>query len=251
MAANAQPLPTGRFRRVPATWCSRCGEMRLLKGPMYSSRLKASYWVLCCSPRKADHGKSSHDDNIYYWQNGTTDSVLQPMSPDVLERMHSRASYPFPIPACCRQKMNPQRKDHLLEGGANCEILHCRCRRCKKDRFLVLPYGTEAVKEEWGQYCWEYGGKGYRTVPRRAEDGTALHWTPPGFESWPIERQIFGLFLLQNPDTTNRELGQLLDDSRLINPFGKDPWERSLTEPGSGATWLAKLRKSVRRPAPR
>jgi hypothetical protein len=251
MAANPQSEPQqqkSRPRRVPATICNGCGEIRLLKGPMYSSRLKVWYWELRCDTRRPDHNTITHDPPMKYWEKN---GAMEPMSPDVLDRMHSRAAYLFPIPTCCGYKMNPQRKRHQLEGGESCEILHCRCRRCKRDVFLVLPQGTEAQKDEWGFYTWkDTDGQIFRTKPRRAADGTAINWRPQGFVNWPIERQMFGLLLINNPTMKNGELGQLLDDSRLPCPFG-DSWERSFTQPGSGATWMAKLRRDAKRPARR
>jgi hypothetical protein len=255
MAANPQPQPgsgSGRPRRVPATICNGCGEIRLLQGPMYSWRLKASYWELRCDRRRPDYDSVTHDPPVKYWQK--KDGGMEPMPSGAIERMHTRAAYPFLIPVCCEKRMNPQKKIHALEGGSSCEILHCRCRQCNdasRDVFLVLPGGIEAQKDEWGLYTWkDAGGQIVRTKPRRAGDGTAINWRPSGFEDWAIERQMFGLLLISNPTMKNGDLGQLLDDSRLPCPFGRS-WEQCFTQPGSGATWMAKLRRDVRRPARR
>lgn len=48
---------------------------------------------------------------------------------------------------------------------------------------------------------------------------------------------------------TNAEIGRHFDErSRLKCPWA-DSWERALTQPGTGANWIARIRKQLRRPA--
>jgi DNA-binding transcriptional MerR regulator len=75
-------------------------------------------------------------------------------------------------------------------------------------------------------------------------------WRPQNWDRWRPEDQMAGLLLIECAGISNREIGQWLDDkSRLSCPFGHS-WEGALTRPGTGANWIAKIRKAVKRPAP-
>ncbi len=78
---------------------------------------------------------------------------------------------------------------------------------------------------------------------------SAAVWRPSDWNTWRPEDQMAGVLLLENPGITNAEIGQRMDErSRLRCPFG-DSWERALTRPGTGANWIASIRKKLNRPA--
>src|SRR5437899_362311 len=59
-------------------------------------------------------------------------------------------------------------------------------------------------------------------------------WRPEDWsdwEKWPPDRKMVGLMLIENRRLLNRQIGEMLDESRLPCPFGNS-WERTLTQPG-------------------
>lgn len=257
MAVTARLVPPngkGRFRRVPAKTCSKCGEIRVLRGPNFSARLQKWFWVQSCSSRRPDYEQTEHDAPIPYWENES--GQMEPIPIDSIERMHSRAAYSFSIPKCCGYAMNPQPKQHLTDDGRAVTILHCRCRKCgigTHDVYLVLPSGIKALRERRGVFMWtsEFG-KITRTKWRRAEDRTSKFWRPADWWDKSIDYRIVGSELLSKAYMSNEELGKRLDSSRLLKcPYGTDGWEIALRGSGRAANYVTEIRKWVNRPGKR
>jgi hypothetical protein len=182
MAANPQ-LPEQqqkkvRYRRVPATRCSGCGEIRLLKGPIYSKRLHEDFWKLVCDARRPDHVSFTHDQPEPFVNRGGL--TLVPMPDELREKLHRRGRGPVLAPRCnvggCPGRgdaMNPQRKPHALSSGDRVWLLHCHCRKSTPAQpphnvFLVLPGGEVATKTHWAEYEWldQRTGQVLRTVSK-------------------------------------------------------------------------------------
>jgi hypothetical protein len=223
--------------------CPQCGGQGRLQGPQLSERLGESFWRLRC--------QRGHTN--YYWKRN---GELKSLPPEALKKLHSRTVYSTrcDCPTCPSfdVAMSPQKKRHYQEGGGAIYILHCYCRGGHK-KHLVLPKGYLATQVAWGIYEWtDKAGQKHRTLPRRRRaDGTSPTWRPIGWDEWPPENRMIGILLIENPDLPNRQLGHMCDDvSRLKCPFPGHSWEEAFTRPGSGANWIAKLRKAVKRPAP-
>lgn len=69
-------------------------------------------------------------------------------------------------------------------------------------------------------------------------------WRPDDWDAWPEDERLVFIMLFEKPDTANDEIGIRLDESDFDCPFGKS-WERELTQPGAGATWIWRIRKKI------
>jgi hypothetical protein len=82
---------------------------------------------------------------------------------------------------------------------------------------------------------------------RKARINRALQkgWRPDNWKDWSADERLVAIMLIEDPNMGNREIGINLDESRFRCSFG-ETWERALTKPGSGATWIYRTRLKLR-----
>ena len=150
-------------------------------------------------------------------------------------------------------------KDRHWEEINWLDYVICRVDRCGFKSFARLDkhlHNAHAISTKKYRHEWQWPimtrlelDQHKRNVKdARAELKTAAKkaWRPQDWDTkWSADEQFVAVTLIETPTISNSEIGIRLDQSRFPCPFG-GMWEESLTEPGSGANWIYRLRKRLK-----